>query len=291
MKLNFLFFFAFTSILSFGQPNTEIFLFDLNTEKDAFQLSNFKNISNNDGYDNQPSFMDNETILYAGTRNGQTDLVQYNTKDDSKTWLCFTEGGEYSPLKIPNENAVSAIRLDPDGKQRLYRYDIKTSANTLIIDTLVVGYHVWLDQNILMSSVLEADYLSLYISNLKTHQNKKITTHIGRSLHNIPNSELISFISKNPKGFSEIKSFNHKNGDINTIAPTLPKSEDLYWMADGSILMAAHDKLFKLNPKNNSEWNEVASLESYGITNLSRLSLSPDGKKMAIVGEYINQKL
>lgn len=110
-----------------AQPNTDIFLFDLNTKNDSFHLSNFKNISDNDGYNNQPSFMDNNTILYAGTRNGQTDIVQYNIKSGSKTWLCATEGGEYSPLKIPNQHAISAIRLDLDGKQRLYRYDLKNN--------------------------------------------------------------------------------------------------------------------------------------------------------------------
>lgn len=285
MKSRFLILFAFSSFLSFAQPNTDVFLFDLNTEKDEFKLSNFRNISNYEGYDNQPSFMDNETILYAGTRNGQTDIVKYDLNYGSKTWICFTEGGEYSPLKIPNQNAVSAIRLDPDGKQRLYRYDLKNSTNTVILDTLVVGYHLWFDNNTVISSVLEADYLSLYTSDLKTGLNKKITTHVGRSLHHIPNSNLISFISKNTDGTSEIKSLNPKTGVIKTIAPTLSGVEDMCWLADGSILMAKDEALFKLNPKNKSGWIEITSLKSYGINNLSRLTVSPDGNKLAIVGE------
>lgn len=278
-------------IALFAQPNTDVFLFDLNTDKGDFHLSNFRNISDNDGYDNQPSFMDDETILYAGTRNGQTDIVQYNIKNNSKTWLCSTEGGEYSPLKIPGQNAVSAIRLDPDGKQRLYRYDLKDNKNTVILDTLVVGYHVWLDQNTIFSSVLEADYLSLYKSDLKNHQNKKIAAQVGRSLHRIPHSKSISFISINTNATSEIKSYNPKTGQITTIAPTLPNVEDMCWLADGSILMAQKDKLFKLNPKDKSDWQEVASLKPYGITNLSRLAVSPDGKKLAVAAELANQKL
>lgn len=291
MKSNFLFLFAFSTILSSAQPNTEVFLFDLNTKNGNFQLSNFKNISDNQGYDNQPSFMDDGTILYVGTRNGQTDIIQYDIKIDSKTWICNTEGGEYSPLKIPNQQAVSAIRLDPDGKQRLYKYDLKNNINTIIFDTLVVGYQVWFDKNTIISSVLEADFMSLYLSDLKTGQNKKITPHVGRSLHRIPNSNLISFISKNADGTSEIKSFNPKTGQITTIAPTLPNVEDMCWFPDGSILMAKEDMIFKLNPKTKSGWKEIASLKPYGITKLSRLTVSPDGKKLAIVGELENQKL
>ncbi|MGC1631848.1 MAG: DUF6265 family protein [Gelidibacter sp.] len=282
--------FFLTSTL-FSQPNTDVFLFDLNTENAAFQLSNFKNISESDGYDNQPSFMDNTTILYAGTRNGQTDIVQYHIQSGSKTWRSSTKGGEYSPLKIPNQNAVSAIRLDPDGKQRLYRYNLKNGTNALILDTLVVGYHVWFDQNTLISSVLENDYLSLYQSDLKTHQNRKIIKHIGRSLQHIPNSKLISFISKNANGSSEIKSLNPISGEIKTIAPTLSNIEDLCWLPDGSLLVAKEDKLFRLNPKSTSNWMEVTSLNSYGIKNLSRLAVSPDGKKLAIVAELGDQEL
>ena len=44
-----------------AQPNTDVFLFDLNTENGTFELSNMKNISDNEGYDNQPSFLDNNT--------------------------------------------------------------------------------------------------------------------------------------------------------------------------------------------------------------------------------------
>lgn len=286
MKSRFSILFALSTFLSFAQPNTDVFLFDLITEKDGFKLSNFQNISNNEGYDNQPSFMDNETILYAGTRNAQTDIVKYDLKYGSKTWICFTEGGEYSPLKIPNQNAVSAIRLDPDGKQRLYRYDLKNSTNTVLLDTLVVGYHLWFDKNTIISSVLESGFLSLYSSDLKTGQNKRITTHVGRSLHHIPNSDLISFISKNTDGTSEIKSLNPKTGVIKYIAPTLSGVEDMCWLADGSVIMAKGDVLFKLNPNNKLGWIEIVSLKSYGIYNLSRLTVSPNGNKLAIVGEF-----
>ncbi|MCL8007724.1 DUF6265 family protein [Gelidibacter japonicus] len=286
MKSRFSILFALSTFLSFAQPNTDVFLFDLITEKDGFKLSNFQNISNNEGYDNQPSFMDNETILYAGTRNAQTDIVKYDLKYGSKTWICFTEGGEYSPLKIPNQNAVSAIRLDPDGKQRLYRYDLKNSTNTVLLDTLVVGYHLWFDKNTIISSVLESGFLSLYSSDLETGQNKRITTHVGRSLHHIPNSDLISFISKNTDGTSEIKSLNPKTGVIKYIAPTLSGVEDMCWLADGSVIMAKGDVLFKLNPNNKLGWIEIVSLKSYGIYNLSRLTVSPNGNKLAIVGEF-----
>ena len=66
-------------LLNFSQANTEIFLFDINRNNSKIEVNNGKNVSNNQGYDNQPSFLDDKTILFASTKNGQTDILKYNT--------------------------------------------------------------------------------------------------------------------------------------------------------------------------------------------------------------------
>lgn len=290
MKI-FVLIFALIPFMHFSQPNTEVFLFDLTIENETFQLSNFQNISNNEGYDNQPSFMNNKTILYAGTRNGQTDIVMYDLTHGSKTWLCSTEGGEYSPLKIPDQTAVSAIRLDPDGKQRLYRYDLKKTENHILIDTLVIGYHHWWNSNVVVSSVLEDDYLSLYKSDLKENSNVKLKQNVGRSLHSIPNTKLISYISKENDPIWQINSIDPITGETKFISETLPTTEDMCWLSNNSILMSKDGVLYNLKTNQAPEWREVASFGDYGIHNITRLAVSSDGKKLAVVGEFINQRL
>ncbi len=285
------FLFLLCSYLSISQPNTEVFLFDLNTQSEEFELSNFQNISNNEGYDNQPSFMNNKTILYAGTRNGQTDIVMYDVTLGTKTWLTDTEGSEYSPLKIPNQNAISAIRLDLDGKQLLYKYDLKSKKNTAIIDSLVVGYHHWFNPNIVFTSVLEDNSLSLYMSDVIKRRHLKLQQHIGRALHNIPNSNLISYVSKENDTLWNIKSMDPISEDSKTIIQTFPNTEDLCWTPKGSILMANNGILYQFNPKRDKNWTKVASLLDFGITNITRLAISPNGTKLAVVGELTNQKL
>jgi hypothetical protein len=287
MRTSILLAFFCCPLLYFSQPNTEVFLFDLTTENNTFQLSNFKNISNNVGYDNQPSFLDNNTILFAGTRNNQTDIVKYNIGDDTKEWLSNTEGGEYSPIKIPNKNAVSAVRLELDGVQKFYGYDIKTGDYELLIDKIIIGYYIWFDKNIVVSSALENDYLSLYLSEVDKNKHTRIEEHIGRSLHHIPNSNLISYISKSNADW-DIKSLNPESGEMNFITKTLAQTEDMCWLSDGSVLMAKDGILFRYHPKENSDWQEVFSLKSQGITNITRLAVSPDGKKIAVVGELQN---
>lgn len=276
------------SFISISQPNTEVFLFDLNQDNGTFLLSNFKNISNNEGYDNQPSFLDNNTILHARTRNGQTDIAKYLVSEGEINWVCETEGSEYSPLKIPNQNAVSAIRLDKDGTQVLRKYNLNNGASEVLVDDIVIGYHVWFKEDILASSVLEENYLSLYITNLSEKTNYKHEIKIGRSLHNIPNSNLVSYISKENDNNWEIKSLNPSTSETNLIIETLPKSEDMCWTPNGVILMAKDNVLYSFNPKSNDKWVEIMDLSKFGITNITRLAISPDGSRLSVVGELVN---
>ncbi len=279
-----------TSFLSNAQPNTDVYIFDLEISNGEFKLTNFINISDNEGYDSQPSFIDNNTILYAGTRNKQTDIAKYTIDTNSKTWVNSTDGSEYSPLKIPNENAVSSIRLEKNGNQKLYKYNLETGDSKVLIDDIVIGYHTWFNSNNLISSVLDGDKLSLYVTNFNDKGNTKIETHIGRSLHKIPNSDLISYISKSNDAW-KIRSLDISSGKTTFITNTLKASEDMCWTPNGTILMAQNNTLYKFNPNEDIDWIEVASLKEFGIVNISRLSVNADASKLVLVAEDANRKL
>src|SRR5690606_3468144 len=172
-----------------GQGNTEIYLFDLSFEKDTVALSNPKNISNNEGYDNQPSFLDDHTVLFSSNRGGQTDILQFNiTEGSTSQWLTNTQAGsEYSPMKIPGKNAISAIRLDLDGLQRLYQYPLGPGDSTPISD-LKIGYHLWLDRDLLLATVLVDNRMDLVLLDLGGNTHQILWNNVGRSLHRIPGS-------------------------------------------------------------------------------------------------------
>ena len=281
------FFFVVTAI---AQPNTEVFLFDLNRINGQFELTNKRNISDNEGYDNQPSFLDNETVLYSRTRNGQTDIALYQLSTNTTTLITQTEGSEYSPLKIPGQDAVSAIRLEKDGTQKLYQYKISNGDAEILIDDIIIGYHCWVNNNVLASSVLENGGLSLYTTNIAIKENKKISDNIGRSLHLIPNTDTISFISKTNNELWEIQSLN-PDGEINSIMSTLPNSEDMCWLPDGTILSGHGSNLYTYKPQYDVDWIEVASLKQFNIDNITRLAVSNDGKTLAVVGEATDKPL
>jgi Tol biopolymer transport system component len=77
-------------------------MFDLKLAQDNIEVSNMINISNNDGYDNQPFFENDTIIYYSSNRNGQTDILKYNRFNDSKQFINNSDGSEYSPQKFQN---------------------------------------------------------------------------------------------------------------------------------------------------------------------------------------------
>lgn len=268
-----------------AQTNTEVYLLDVKTVEGKAELVNPKNISNNEGYDNQPSFYDEQTILFASTRNGQTDIAKYDIVSGKRSWVTDTpQGSEYSPLKIPGKKAISSIRLDTTGFQRLYEYSIWDGKSTELLKDLKVAYHVWYDQDHIVSAVTNGNQLDLVVSNLRDSTHQTLQKKIGRSLHRIPDSPLISFISKEKEDW-EIKSLNPKTGEIKKIADMFANVDDMSWLANGRIIAADDQILMELDPKSKSEWRRFLRFERKGINNISRIAVSPNGQYFSLVVE------
>jgi Tol biopolymer transport system component len=268
--------------LSYSQSNTEVYLFDFIQNGENISLSNPVNISNNKGYDNQPSFLSTgKAVLFASTRAGQTDIVLYNIKNKTKKWLTNTSGSEYSPTQTPNKRYFTSILLEKSGRQLLWKYSFDKKQAFVIVENLKIGYHTWYDKNTLVSFVLGKP-ATLQVSDLKNKTNTIIAKNIGRSLHKIPHSDLISFISyteETPKIYS-INPFTKKRKFITNV---LPQSQDMAWMPNGTIVMGSADKLYKFKPDTDKNWILIASLKQYNLTGITRIAVSPKNDKIVLV--------
>lgn len=273
------------------QAETEVYLFDLELGNGKPVLTNPKNISNNPGYDNQPSFWDDDSVLFASTRKEQTDVLKFNVKEGStSSWLTYTTAGsEYSPLRIPNKNAFSAIRLDVDGLQRLYEYNVKTSESTPITD-LKIGYHVWFNDHILVVTVLVDNRMDLMIIDLEKSTQKTVYKNVGRSLQIIPGTELVSFISKKSKIW-QIMSLNPLTGVAKNITNVLGQEEDICWLDENTIITGAGKKLLSLDIGSDAVWETIIEFPQEEINNISRIAISPNRKRLAFVAEESPAKI
>jgi len=269
-----------------AQADTEIYLFDIAVDEHNITLSNPKNVSNNKGYDNQPSFLNDDILLFSSTRSDQTDIVRFDiVKGSAKTWITDTPAGsEYSPLKIPNKKEISAIRLDLDGLQRLYRYDLETGQPEELLPDLKVGYHVWFNNDTIICTVLKEDRMDLVLADLKNGQNKTITQNVGRSLHKIPKTNTIGFVDKSHSTWT-INALNVKNLSTKKLTDTFQNNEDIFWLNNNTLLSSDGKALItqKIGQANN--WEQLMYFEQEEIHNISRIVINPSLTRLAFVSE------
>lgn len=276
----------FTNIIV-AQEAHEVYLFDFikNDSTNTYSLKNPINISDNEGfYDNQPSFLnDGMGILFSSTRNGQTDIVLYDIENNEKRWMTNSTGSEYSPQQTPNKKFFSAVKLDTDDTQLLWHYSFRRKKPRVLVDNLKIGYHAWLNEKVVVSFVL-GDPATLQVNNLKYKIKYPIDKNIGRSIHKIPSTELISIIRLEHDD-PEIYSIDPINSEKKYIADPLEGSQDMAWMPDNTIIMGKSNKLYKLKPDEDKTWVEIASLEEFNLNGITRIAMSPLGNKIAIVVE------
>lgn len=269
----------------FGQqpPDTEIYLFDLILKKKKVSLANPVNITNRKGYDNQPFFHpDDARLFYASAdADGRTNILVYNYESGTTTTVTNTPEREYSPTVTPDKQYVSSIIQRDDGSQDLGKYPIGGGEAEIIIDNLVVGYHAWADEDHLVVFVLgNPNSLRLYSVREKKHL--LISENIGRSLHRIPGTTDISFVSKQEKEWS-IKKYNGQDGTIETITTTLSGQEDLAWTPDQKIFMSNGKQLFFQPMKEPDTWTLVPLPTKNPISGITRIAINARGNKIALV--------
>ncbi len=273
----------FFSVMAVAQPSTEIYLFDLNKTETGYDITNPLNISDNEGYDNQPSFTrDGNNILFASTRNEQTDIVWYNIENGKKRWITETEGGEYSPVLMPDQNHISAVRLDPNGFQRLYKYSIESGESEILVPELVIGYYTWFLQSKIVAFVL-GEPPTLQEIDIVNYDTKTVLENPGRSIHYIPGTKNYSFIDKTDDDSWKIMEAVPGNSKwTKEITSTLDGSEDMAWLNMHTIIMGKDDRLYSFDTlSDTNEWSLFADLSDFGLTNITRLAVYSD--KIAIV--------
>ena len=278
-------FFLFTSTIAFAQSNTEVYLYEITNNSGNWSIGKGKNISNNPGYDSQPHFYSKKSIVFSSTRNKQTDIAEYNIKSGKIRFVNSTpNGGEYSPQRIPKSKDISAVRLDTNGLQRFYKYNYKTGKSTEIIADLKVAYPFWYNKSTAINVVIVDKDLDLIESKIKSKKNTTIQKKVGRSVHHIPNSSLVSYISKENEQW-EVKTYNPKNRETRKIIETVGKKEDVCWLPDGTLLMAVGNTLMKFNPSTDKNWSLFHTFNKKKHKNISRIIVNKKGTKLALVSD------
>jgi hypothetical protein len=264
-------------------PATDIYLAELTVAEGAVTVGAWSNVTDRDGYDNQPSFEPGtQSILYTSMRDGQTDTYRYDLAAQLSERVTRTPESEYSPTHMPGTDRFSAVRVEADSTQRLWSFALDGSdARLLLPDVAPVGYHAWAGPERVALFVLGSPP-ALRLAHVGPGPGQQRAENIGRSLHRVPGRAAVSFLVKGDEWWIQVLDLELDR--IERIAPALEGSEDYAWHPNGFLLMARESRLYSLDPAAGGDWVLIADLANEGIQGITRIAVSPDGRHVALVG-------
>lgn len=264
-------------------PSSDIFLARLELDGPGVETLGWINVTNRDGYDNQPAFtLDGTAILYTSQREGQTDIYRYDIETGAISRVTATPESEYSPTPLPSVARFSSIRVEADSTQRLWSFALDGSDPDVVFPEIApVGYHAWIDSSLAVLFVLGSPP-TLVLARPGPGEGQVRAADIGRSLHPVPGRRAVSFLHRT-EGGPWISSLDPATGRITRLARPLADSEDFAWTPNGILLMGRDARLYAYDPSTDEDWRLVADLSAEGIASITRLAVSPDGRRLALV--------
>ncbi len=281
-------------------PATEVYLMALPLEmNERGKPLTWIDISNSPGYDNQPSFLpDGSALLFSSNRDGkQTDIYRYDIAVKALKQVTNTPEAEYSPTMTPDGKTFSVIRVEADGAQRLWRFDLATGGNPSVVleNVKPVGYHAWIDATHLALFILGAGQgapATLQIADTKTGTAEVAATGIGRSVLVRPGAGTVSYITTGANRM--VREYDPAKRASRDLFAPLESSQDAAWGKNGgSLWMANGTEVFGhvLDPAASS-WRSLFNLvgpsadpTSPKVSGITRMAISPDGRWLAFVAE------
>ncbi|CAN5912944.1 hypothetical protein BH11BAC7_BH11BAC7_29280 [soil metagenome] len=294
-KLLFLFFKCIIFVPVNAQlPNSEVWLFPYSGRSSTINFMDGKNISNNPGYDNQPFFSaDSRNMLWTSEQDsGQTDIFSYNLTEHVALRLTQTKVSEYSPEYIPNDHYFSAVVVEKDSTQRLWKYDLRRfdtiskPSMLLLPEVKNVAYSRWYSSDLVVVCLLPEPMHLAYI-NPKQGNAVSYAENAGRAMqvYTRKKKKIFLYTQMNADSSYSIHSMTGIIPGVFAFAPVpcLKESQDFVVDGCGHILMARGAKIFKWIIGKSTEWEELIDLEKNGIHSITRMAISPDGKHLALV--------
>jgi len=268
-------------------PATDIYVASLHVADGRVQVGTPVNVTARPGYDNQPFFLpDGRAFLYTSIReDSQADIYRYDIQSRISIRLNTTRESEYSPTPLPDGKGFSVVRVEADSTQRLWAFDADGTRPRLVLDSIKpVGYHAWGDAHTLVLFVLGAPpTLQIADASAPGHPGEVVARDIGRSLQRVPGRAAVAFLQRDSAAGAWIKEVDVRTRVVTPLVRALEGADFFTWTPGGIVLMARGTKLYQWNPRRGGEWEEAADLGAAGLTNVTRLAVSPKGDRLAIV--------
>lgn len=272
---------------------SNVYVFDLLVKNDSIGLSNprFLTHFNENSYNNHPYFINNDELYISAKLpyEDQPDVYQFNLATKERLRVTATREGEYSPRRMPDYYSFSAVRMEfheQDTFQRLWQFPVDRSNNgqPVFRDIANIGYYEWLNSRDLLLFLVDQPN-QLVRADVYANTTEVIATRPGRCFVNLGNGQVL-YVDKGTKPY-RIMQYNSRafgnREELEEVVPTRPNSEDFAVLYNGTILMGQDSELYSFRPGIDESWQLVADLRAYNISGITRLAISPNSSRIAVV--------
>ena len=274
-------------------PATDIYVAELRVADRRVSVSTPVNVTARPGYDNQPFFLPNgRSFLYTSVHeDAQADIYRYDLDRKISVRMTATPESEYSPTPLPEGNGFSVVRVEADSTQRLWAFNADGSRPRLVLDSIKpVGYHAWANAHTLLLFVLGSP-ATLQMADARSPgaPGEVLARDIGRSLQRIPGREAVSFVQRDSVAGASLQELDVRTHRVTKLVQAPPGggggggADFFVWTPQGIVLTASGTTLYQWDPQRGGDWEPVADFASAGLTNVTRLAVSPKGDRLAIV--------
>jgi hypothetical protein len=271
-----------TNCMAQGIVSSDIYISNITKKEDKLVYSKPLNITNRKGYDNQPFFDSDSSLLFISIREGeQSDIYRYHTRTKKTSKQTQTTESEYSPRLSPDKKFISAVVVEKDSSQKLWllNKDDFSFQSRLANDYDSVGYYCWINDS-LMATIKITSPLSINILNYKTSDERRILLRVGRCIQSNSSGEVhFTRIMKNEHFLFKLF---YPDFHPYQISEMPFESQDFYILPNNDIIASTGSHLMRLR-HNAKEWEIETDFSAYGIKKIQRLAYSPSGDKVSFV--------
>ena len=258
---------------------TEVFLGRLDMRGGRFVASELRNISNHTGYDNQPAFFaDGKSLLYTTEAANLDDsgngvyAVRYDLATGRTTPLSYAKG--FSPTPVSDGKRLMTLR---EGKVWLYDFQGKTHGT--LTETTTAGYFTRFDDRTWALFMNEPER-RIVVYDAQTKTMETFAKGAITAPYRVPGARAVTFVVlENEKRTLHRLDLDTKQ--VTTLA-TIPFETGGHhvWTSRGTLLIASGNTIYEWKQ---GEFVPVQKFDEPGLQKITRIAISPDGKRIALV--------
>jgi hypothetical protein len=263
-------------------PNTDVWLFKLETNKQKQTvLTEPLNITNREGYDNQPSFTeDGKQLFYVSIKEDkQADIYCYDLKSKINRPITKSKESEYSPSLTPDGKHISCVMVEKDSTQRIHFINPELGFDESKLDVDSVGYCTFLNMDTVVYYKLTTPH-SLRVMNRKNNEDKWLCNNPIRTFKMIDRHTLIYGIKDST--FVTYYKYDFLLRRAYKYAEYPSTNEDICWDRSLGLLKSEGTQILKYDEEK-KEWQVLYDLGSSGIKKITRFCIDATHKYLAVV--------